>query len=202
MATFEVSEVDEAADRRRRVRRAAFWSALGVLTLAVGGGLAWYLTPPAMPTSVAEAEALVSSPRFTRLSKKQKLPYQDVIREQFGSLDREKRQAMARENEELAAALREARNVQMEAFLRKFALAPPAERPGMMAEMWQQRRGRPGGGSGGNGGGRPSGDGPSPERAERIRDRIGERITEGSSQTSQLMGEMFSSMRQQREGSR
>ena len=158
MATFQVSEVDEAGDRRRRVRRAALWSSLAVVTLAVGGGLAWYLTPPAMPTTVAEAEALVKSPRFTRLSKKQKQPYQDVIREQFGSLDRDARRAMAEENRELAQALREARNVQMEQMLRKIALASPAERPALMEEM-QQQRGRGPGGRGGPPGERGDGNG-------------------------------------------
>lgn len=207
MATFQVSEIDEAGDRRRRMRRAGLWSCLGGLALAVGGTLTWYLTPPAMPTTLAQAQALVSSPRFTRLSKKQKQPYQDVIREQFGSLDREKRRAMARENQELAQALREARHVQMEAFARKFALADPSERAALLAEMPRRgpggrergarpegAEGRPEGAPSGDGarpgGGGPEGDGPSPERIERMRERINQRATEGSSQTSQLLSEI------------
>jgi len=204
VATFQVTEIDEAADRRRRMRRAGFWSFLGVAALAVGGALTWYLTPPAMPTTVAEAEALVSSPRFNRLSKKQKQPYQDVIREQFGSLDREKRRAMAQENQELAQALREARHVQMAAFARKFALADPSERAALLEEMprrgpgGRDRGARPEGEGGrpdGGEGARPErggadGDGPSPEQVERMRERMNRRATEGSSQTSQLMSEI------------
>ncbi len=209
MTAFQVADVDETAERRRRRRRAAGWLVVGATALAVGGGLAWYYTPPAMPTTVAQAEALVSSPRFTRLSKKQKQPYQDVIREQFGSLDRDARRAMARENQELAAALREARHVQMEAFLRKYTLATPAERAALLAEMpWRrgsEGRGGPGRGDGagskgrrGGGEGRSEGEAAGAARGERMRERIGERLTEGSAQTSQLIGELFSQRRAQR----
>ena len=201
MATFHVSEIDEAADRRRRMRRAGFWSFLGVAVLAVGGALTWYLTPPAMPTTLAQAQALVSSPRFNRLSKQQKQPYQDVIREQFGSLDRDKRRAMAQENQQLAKALRDARHVQMEAFARKFALADPSERAALLAEMprrgpgGRERGARPDGEGQGNDGQRQrpegaDGDGPSPERLERMRERVNERMTEGSAQTTQLISEI------------
>lgn len=202
MPQMTVQEVDVKAERRKRRIKTAAISVAAVVVLAGGSGMAWYLTPPAMPETIAEAEALVESPRFERLSKQAKQPYLDVIREQFGSLDRAERQAMMRENEEMREALRASRDAEREAFTRAYVLATPEERRGMMAEVEGERearraeggeRGGRGEGRGGDGGGRGDGGGPS-------NDRVNDRMTNGSAQNSQLRGEMRAERRKQREG--
>ena len=191
---MDVREVDEARERRRRRRRTAAAVGLAAAVLSGGAALAWYLTPPPLPATVAEAEALVESVRYQRLGEAAKRPYRDVIRERFGSLDRSVRRELTADNERLREEVRAARTQQMEAALQRWVLAPPEARDAALAELWTSLRGAGGpGGAGRPAGGRPRMD---PERAARIRERIGGRIAEGSAQSGQLMGEMFRARRE------
>ncbi|MEO0514995.1 MAG: hypothetical protein AAF086_06835 [Planctomycetota bacterium] len=191
---IKVQEVDEKAERGRRLRRRGGLLVAGLVAVAAAGGAAWYFTPPGMPESIDEARALVNSPRFERLSKDAKQPYYDVIREQYGSLDREERQKLRAADEKLSEAMRDARTVQMRAMLVQMAEMTPEEREAMMATFG---RGRPGGGP-------PSGNRPerSPEeqaeRSQRMRDHISDRMANGDSQMNQLMREMFSQKHKQK----
>jgi len=189
---IKVQNVDVKAERRQRVRRRGGLFVAGLVLLAVAGAALWYFTPPAMPESIEEARAMVNSPRFDRLSQKAKQPYYDVIREQYGSLDRDERRQLREADEKLSEAMRDARTIQMRAMLVQLAEMTPEERDAMMATFG---RGRPGG--------PPSGDRPkrTPEeqaaRAERMRDHISDRMANGDSQMNQLMREMFSQKHKQ-----
>ncbi|MEM8738310.1 MAG: hypothetical protein AAGG38_07520 [Planctomycetota bacterium] len=225
-AHFESQPVDERADQRRRRIKLAGGLFLAAVVLGAGLGARWYFTPPPMPTTLDEARALVNSPRFDRLHKAQKQPYYDVIREQYGSLNRAERRRLREENEKLAEAMREARTVQMRQWVAAYARKSPEEREALIATF---RRGRPdgrrGGGNGadassaagggpgadaGRGGPRAQGgeDGPpqrperseeeKAERAERAREHVSDRMANGDSQLNQLMREMFSQRRQNR----
>ncbi|MEM6458953.1 MAG: hypothetical protein AAF710_06135 [Planctomycetota bacterium] len=218
---FEVQAVDERKERRRRRLKAGGAAVLCVVVLAGASGAAWYFSPPALPETIDEARALVDSPRFQRLSTDDKRVYYDVIREQYGSLDRDERRALRREDEQLSQAMREAWMVQMRERMVTYAEASPDDREELMQDM---RRNRPGGdrprrpenntpedtpGRGGEGGDRPDrGERPErtdeerAERAQRMRDRISERMTEGDAQMNQLMREFFGERRRMREQSR
>ena len=91
---FTVTERDLPAERRQRLRRVAAPAAAALAVLLTGLAGAWYLTPPPLPTTFEEAQRVVDSPRFQRLSRERRQPYLDVIREQFGSLDPAERQAI------------------------------------------------------------------------------------------------------------
>lgn len=187
---IQVQDVDVKAQRRKRLIRRGGLIAGGVILLAVAGGASWYFTPPAMPETIEEAQAMVNSPRFERLSKDAKQPYYDVIREQYGSLDRETRRKLREEDQKLSDAMRDARMVQFRSMLVGMAEMTPEQRDAMAANFG---RGRP---SGGNRENRPE---RSPEeqaeRDEQMRSRIGDRIANGDSQMNQLMREMFSQFR-------
>jgi hypothetical protein len=157
-----------------------------------------------MPDSLDGAKRLVESPRFQRLSKEQKRPYYDVIREQFGSLDRAERRRLQQENEDLRQTLREAQTVMM-----REMLVNAATSEGEMQVPW--RRGPRDGGGNGDRPGRPDrGEGDNreerpertdeerAERAERMRDHISDRMANGDAQMNQMMREMFQQRREQR----
>lgn len=196
---MQVQEVDLKAQRRKRLLRRGGLIAGGVILLAVAGGASWYFTPPAMPETIDEARAMVNSPRFERLSKEAKQPYYDVIREQYGSLDRETRRKLRAEDEKLTEAMRDARTVMFRSMLVQMAEMTPEERNAMMASFG---RGRPGGGSGDQGQRPERSPEEQAERAGRMRDHISDRIANGDSQMNQLMREMFSQRRQQQNDSR
>ena len=186
---FDVSEVNVKAERRRRTLKALSAAVICAGVVAAGIGLNWYFTPPAMPESLDEARELVDSPRFTRLSDDQKRPYYDVIREQYGSLDRDERRRMMDEDEKLRQTMREAGSVMM-----RDMLVNAARGDGTPAFP-----GRPSGGPPGeNNGERPE---RTPEqqaeRAQRLRDHISDRMANGDSQMNQMMREMFAERRAQ-----
>ncbi|MEM1107466.1 MAG: hypothetical protein AAGH99_02120 [Planctomycetota bacterium] len=182
MHRMTVEEVDVRGERRRKRLKAVAITVAAAVVLGSAAGLTWYFTPPALPETLEQAEAVVDSPRFTRLSSEAKQPYLDVIREQFGSLDREERRAMIRENEQMREAFRASRNAEREAFTKAYVLATPEERLAMMAEREAERGDRRGDGQRGDRGGEGGG-GPS-------NDRINDRMTTGSAQSSQLRAEM------------
>ncbi|CAN0462158.1 unnamed protein product, partial [Ectocarpus fasciculatus] len=99
---MRVEAVDVEGQRRRKRIVTSLLLAVSIVVLAGGGYFAWLLTPPAMPTTAEEVEMVLKSPRFQRLSKEEKQPYYDVVREQFG-FNRELRQVW-REDEELRDA--------------------------------------------------------------------------------------------------
>ena len=197
---LQVRDVDESAERRRWWLTRGAAGAAAVLLVAGAAAAAWYLAPPAMPETIEEATALVESRRFQRLSNLEKQPYHDVIREQFGSLDRQQRRAMRQENEALAEAAGEGWARQMKAMAIAYANADEAERARMEAGFRAMRprgerprndgeRQRPRG-DGGNGGD----DGNDPDRRNRVRDHINDRLTNGDAQMNQLFGEFMKEM--------
>ncbi|MEO1237074.1 MAG: hypothetical protein AAFX76_09825 [Planctomycetota bacterium] len=186
---IQVQEIDVKAERRRKTMRATFVSAGAIAVLGVAAGAAWYFTPPAMPETIEDAQALVESSKFARLTKQEKQPYLDVIREQFGSADPDTRRQLIRENEAMRDALRASRNAEREAFIKQYVLASPAERDELMQEMRERRAERGDRGERGN-----RGNGPSDER-------INDRATNGSAQNSQLFGEMRMQRRRANSGS-
>ena len=199
---LQIEAVDVAAEARRRRKRLTAVAVAAVVVIAAGAGLGWYLTPPPVPTTFAEAEALVASARFQRLSDAQKQPYLDRINEQFGSLDRDTRRQMMAENEELRQALRENRRNQFMEQIRAWNFASAEERAAM-AGAFPWGGGRPGGG------GPPSDrdrdrDRPGDEesdaerdrsRGDRMRGRINDRAVNGNAQDGAFMGEFFRSRR-------
>ena len=197
---FQVAEVDIKAQRRRRRLKTLSAAVGGTLLLAAGLGAGWYLTPPAMPTSLDEARAMVQSPRFTRLSQAEKRPYLDVIREQYGSLDRDQRRALRESDDQLQETLREARTVMM-----REMLVGAAQAGGEMQMPWGPRGGDRGlrdNNDNGEEQARPERpERPEPteeqraERAERMREHIGDRMANGDAQMNQLMREMFANRR-------
>lgn len=192
---IRVEEIDvERLCRRKRIVMSVVMAG-SIAVLAGGAYFAWLLTPPALPTTSEEAIAVAKSPRFQRLSKEAKQPYYDVIREQFG-MDRELRQVW-REDEELRDAARDMFRQQMEAFSKAWMLAGPEQRAAMTAEM-------PWGGRGGGEGRPPRGDnadggGDRPRDGGEMRNRMSDRIANGSAQGAAAMGEMIQARRQQRE---
>lgn len=197
---MNVQEVDVKAERRKRRLKIGAISLGAVVVLVGGSGMAWYFTPPALPGTIEEARAVVESPRYERLSKAQKQPYLDVIREQFGSLDRDARRAMMDENEQMRDALRASRDAEREAFTKAYVLATPQEREEMVPERDAGRGDRPRGAppEGGPEGGDRGGDGGG-ERRGPSNERVNDRATNGSAQNSQLRSEMRSERRKQRE---
>ncbi|MEM8783719.1 MAG: hypothetical protein AAGE65_12810 [Planctomycetota bacterium] len=187
---MRVEEVDEIGQRRRRRLLTAALATASVVALAAGGFFAWYLTPPAMPTTAEEAIAVAKSPRFARLSKEQKQPYFDVFREQFG-LNPELRQVW-RNDPELRDASREMWRDMMRQRMNAFMLADFEEQQAMVEQSPFGRRPRRAEGEGRNE------DRPRPDAAA-MRDRVSDRISNGNPQMGAAMGEMMQMRRQQRE---
>ncbi len=181
---------DEAV--RKRVAVGAV-SAAAVLVLAAGAWLAWYLTPPAMPETPEDAKAVLASARFQRLGGDAKQPYYDVIRERWGR-DREFRR-MVREDEDARDAARDMMRQMMGQRLDTYMLAGPEERAAMMEEGMGFGRPRGGEGRGGREGGGPPGGRDSGAMRERMSDRLGN----GSAQRGAAMGEMIRQRREQRQ---
>jgi hypothetical protein len=197
MSKFEIRPVDEPAERRKRMLRWGVIAVAAVLALAAAGFAAWYFTPPLLPENVEQAKAVLTSPRFERLNKADKQPYYDTIREQFGSLDRDERRRMMEEDEKLRNAMGDAMKNTMEAWGRQWILASDEERAAMEG-LWGRGRGnaeRP-----------PREDRPEPteeekaERQSRGRERMNAFMSNGSGQSSQIIGEFFYQRRQAREG--
>lgn len=196
-AKFEVQDVDVRAERRRKRLKVGGAVLASAVMLGLGLGAAWYFTPPAMPTTIDEARQMVNSPRFERLSKQQKQPYYDVIREQYGSLDRDTRRALREDDEKLRETMREARTIQMREMLVKAAEGdeemvmpfgrPRGDRPGQGDTPRSERPERP----------EPT-DEEKAERAERMKEHISDRMANGDAQLNQLMREMFSQRREER----
>ena len=67
---------------------------LAILALGFGGYQAWLRTPPAMPETVDEVDALLDSPRYVRLSNAEKRPYQERMNEMWGGLSKEDRKRL------------------------------------------------------------------------------------------------------------
>ncbi|MBX2850204.1 MAG: hypothetical protein KTR15_00495 [Phycisphaeraceae bacterium] len=65
--------------------------ALALTALVFGGYQAWLRTPPAMPETADDVEALLTSRRYARLSNTDKRPYQERMNEMWGSLSKEDR---------------------------------------------------------------------------------------------------------------
>ena len=210
---MQIQEVDVKAERRKRRRGIVLLSTASVLVLGGGTALAWYLTPPALPTTIAEAKTVVDSPRFQRLSKADKQPYYDVIREQFGSLNREERHALVADDESMRQAMRASGEQMMQKMARQYVLATPQERAAMQANFQAMRprgprpegdAGKPAGapGAGGPGGGGAGADHAGPPGGRdpgAMRDHIGDRMANGDSQMNQFFGEMMRQMHEQRE---
>lgn len=79
--------------KRKWVRLVVF-PLLALAVLAIGSYQAWLRTAPAMPQTVDDVEALLESPRYARLSKAQKRPYQEHMNEMWGGLSKEDRQRL------------------------------------------------------------------------------------------------------------
>ena len=166
-----------------------------------------------MPASIAEADALVASARFQRLSRDEKRPYLDVIREQFGSLDPEERRAMRGSD-----AAREARSEMRDQMMAAYSVMTYEQRQAM-GNPWGGRGGgggrpeggRPGGdrpegdrsgggeGRGGGGGGDGEGGGGERRRGGPSRERLSDRMQNGSAQNMANVAEMVNQMREGRE---
>lgn len=65
-----------------------------LIVLSIGGYQAWLRTPPAMPESADDVEALLASDRYTRLSNADKRPYQERMNEMWGGLDADERRRL------------------------------------------------------------------------------------------------------------
>jgi len=188
-----VQEVDTAAERRKKAVKAVGFTCLSVMVLAAGGYLAWYLTAPALPTTLEEAIAVANSPRYKRLSDEQKQPYLDVIREQFGSLDREQRRAMIGDDEDARDMARDAMRAMMMQMMKNYGAASFEERQAMAARM-PGRRGGEGRGGEGRGGGERGG-----RDAGQMRNRMSDRMANGNAQAMGTMGLMIQDWRKKRE---
>jgi hypothetical protein len=183
---MSVEAVDEAAERRRRRILTAALSTVAAVVLVGGSVLAWYLTPPAMPTSAEEAMAVAKSPRFTRLSAEDKRPYHDVFREQFG-LDPNLRRVW-RDDPELRDAARDMRREMRDERLTAFMLADFEERQAMAQDRPERRPRGDGAGRGG------------PPDAASARERVSERIANGNPQMGAARGEMIRSRPERERG--
>lgn len=214
---FTVSDHDVAAEQRVRRWKVAACVAAALAVLTAGAGGAWYLTPPPLPESIAEADALVASARFKRLGREEQRPYLDVIREQFGSLDAEQRRTMR--NSEAARA---ARSDERQEFMNAFSVMSFQERQAV-GNPWGNRdggrppgAGRPGGTEGGGGGGagggggggagdgaRGGGEGSGAGRGDGqrgpSRERLSESMQSGSAQRMANVAEMVNQARETRD---
>ena len=191
-----VSDHDVAGERRAKRLKVGFITVVGLVVLVAGAWGAWYLSPPALPDTIDEANALVASARFQRLSKEDQRPYLDVIREQFGSLDPEERRAM-RGSDAARAARGEERDERMAAYS-----VMTYEQRQAMGSPWGNRgdrQGRPQGERRGGGGesGRPGGEG-GEGRGDRgpSRERLSDRMQNGSAQNMANVAEMVNQMRE------
>ena len=81
---------------------------LALAALVFGGYQAWLRTPPAMPETVDDVEALLNSPRYARLSNTGKRPYQERMNEMWGSLSKEDRKWLGEQLEDNPDARQEA----------------------------------------------------------------------------------------------
>ena len=81
---------------------------LALAALVFGGYQAWLRTPPAMPETVDDVEALLNSPRYARLSNTDKRPYQERMNEMWGSLSKEDRKWLGEQLEDNPDARQEA----------------------------------------------------------------------------------------------
>ena len=184
---IQVQEVDVARERSRKRVLVGSLVTLAIAVLAGGAFLSWHLTPPAMPETPEEAALVMKSARFARLSKDQKQPYYDRIREQWG-MDRDLRRAW-RSDEALHDAARDMFRQMMGERLDKFMLADAQEREAMAEQGmgWGRPRGEGGGGWGGG------------DSAER-RNRLSNRMANGSAQRSAAMGEVIRSRQRNGDG--
>ncbi|BAM03501.1 hypothetical protein [Phycisphaera mikurensis] len=173
---LSVSAHDVAGERRTKRLKSLAIVAAGSIVLAAGAAGARWLMPPPMPATLADAEALVASGRFQRLSSEQKRPYLDVIREQFGSLDPEQRRALRG-----SEAARAARGRERSERLAAFSVMTHAQRQAM-GNPWAARPERPEG------------------RGERgpSRDRLSDRMQNGNAQDMATIAEMVNQMREHR----
>lgn len=81
---------------------------LAITALAFGGYQAWLRTPPAMPETADDVEALFENPRYKRLSKVEKRPYQERMNEMWGSLSKEDRKRLGKRLKDNPDARRQA----------------------------------------------------------------------------------------------
>ena len=184
---FEVTQVDEFAERKTRRWKVAGLAVASLAILVAGIATAWYLTPPPMPTTLEQSQALAQSIRFHRLSDEQKQPYLDRIREQFGSLDRDARRALLNEDERLRTLMRSAWFQMFEQRVRQFGLADQEERRQMVEQFSQMRR--------------RSGPDRRPQRnwdPAAMRNRMSDRLANGNPQVTAYIGEMVRERRRQR----
>ncbi len=176
---------------------------LAVVALFSGGVYAWYIMPPAMPTTVEEATALLKSDRFQRLSAHEKRDYHDRIAELFGPLDRDQRRQLMRDND-LRDAGRDMFRDMMLKRAQTFAIASPAERDAMIAEDMARFDGMRGQRPQGERPQRPEGERPErseEERAERQRERneqMEDWVNNGNGQDWALIREYWQNIRDRR----
>lgn len=156
--------------KRRYVALAGLCLIAGLTTF----GLVWYLTPPPLPETLEAAEALVESPRFQRLSARDKQPYYDVIREQFGSLDPAERARLVEESKRLREAMREVNAAQTRQMLITMTRLPPAMLESMKKNVVVNEKPA------------DAADGGEGQGAS-----LNDWTTESDSQTKQLMGEFM-----------
>jgi hypothetical protein len=197
-----VEPVDVPAERRRKITRVTVLALTAAVVLGGGAFTAWYLTPPALPTTIEEAVAVASSPRYKRLSDKQKQPYLDVVREQFGSLDREERRAMIGRDEDTRDMARDAMRSMMRQYMKSYGAATYEQRQAMLQSMsWGRPGGEPRGGEGRGERGEGGEGGRGGWRGDpgQMRNRISERMANGNAQAMSTIGVMISERRAQQD---
>ena len=158
---------------------------VGGAVLAGGSYLAWLRTPPPMPTTVAQAVALVDSPRFTRLPESRRADYLVQVQRLMRDLPEDQRRDAWRQLGPVGQEVWIAR-------AKAFAEASPADRTAMldafiaMSEQWRSRRQA------------QEQKGQRDDRRGEMRQRMEEFMQHGDAQGQAYMQEFFKALRQRR----
>ncbi|QDU34049.1 hypothetical protein KS4_21110 [Poriferisphaera corsica] len=185
---------EQLAKRKKKIMTGLL-VVIAVGALGAGSYMTWLMTPPGLPSTPAEAIAMMKSARYQRLSPQRKEQYQMRMRELMEGMEQEQRGDFIRANmgdREVRREVFGSMRAMMEKRTKEFAAASPEDRLAIldadidrivaMRDQFQGMRGGRGGPGGPEGRGREN---MSDEDREKRREQMRERMTERGQQRAE-----------------